>query len=156
MTTALAYSDTRWNRSGITLTPPSPRQDEAPFGAAAFVNRLPAWYADALDRLRRLTDLSTGWDGHTGKPTTVNAAVYGLEVLGRIMGAGVPLPSIMPLSNGGLQLEWHRKGWDIEIEIVGGPRIVVFTHNLATGEEEEIELDTDLSLLALVTSRIKD
>jgi hypothetical protein len=72
------------------------------------------------------------------------------------MTPGLPLPAIMPLSNGGVQLEWHRKGWDVEIEIFGGPKIDVYLRNLATGEETELELDTDLGKLDSVTLGIKD
>lgn len=28
-----------------------------------------------------------------------------------------PAPSIVPMSDGGLQLEWHREGYDVELAI---------------------------------------
>jgi hypothetical protein len=155
MTAALAHRDERLVGNGIALTP-APFESGQSRGSAAFSNQPPVWSSHALDRLRRLVDLPTGWDGHDGKPTTAASAIHALEILGRIMRPGLPLPSIMPLSNGGVQLEWHRKGWDVEMEIVGGRPIAVFTHNLATGVDEDLEIGADLSPLSAVTARITD
>ena len=157
MNAALAYRDDRLEGRGITLTPigDSRRASQAQ-GSAAFSNRPPDWLSEAVERLLTLLRLPVGWDGHRGNPTTVASASYALEVLGRIMRPGVPLPSIMPLSNGGVQLEWHRKGWDVEVEIVGGRKVDVFTHNLASGEEAELEINADLSALSAVVEQIRD
>jgi len=31
--------------------------------------------------------------------------------------AGRPAPAMVPMSNGGVQLEWHYGGWDIELYV---------------------------------------
>ena len=72
------------------------------------------------------------------------------------MQPGVPLPSITPLSYGGVQLEWHRKGWDLEIEIVGAGKIQVFARDIQSGEESELELGADLSALSGYIDTVKD
>lgn len=157
MNAALAFRYDGSNGREITLTRSrGGRRSVEAQGAAALTNKLPSWYSEAVDRLMVLINLPDGWDGHNGKPTAPASAVHALEVLGRIMEPGLPLPSIMPLSNGGVQLEWHRKGWDVEMEFLGGPRVEVFVHNLATGEDRELDLDADLSQLGDVTARIRD
>ncbi len=51
----------------------------------------------------------SGWDSYGGSPTTDAA-----KDVARIMLAP---PCIVPTNSGGIQLEWHQGGWDIEIVI---------------------------------------
>ena len=68
----------------------------------------------------------------------------------------VPMPAIVPLSYGGIQIEWHRKGWDIEIEISAPNQMHIYQHEIASGDEEEFDLGADLSRLGAVIDAIKD
>jgi hypothetical protein len=51
----------------------------------------------------RLSALEFGWDGYTGASIT-RAAMAMVEEI-----------AVVPTSDGGLQLEFHRDGWDFEI-----------------------------------------
>lgn len=157
MTTALAYCDDTFQASTITLTasPPGERRRLSP-ASVAFTGREADWQGSAMARLAVLLSLPTGWDGHGGRPTTMGAATYAIDVLSRVMRSGVPAPSIVPLSYGGVQLEWHRMGWDIELEVPGPGRLHVLTRNIAADEEEEFELRADLSRLSSVVTAIQD
>ena len=151
---AFAYQDGHWEGSNITLTPVPRSQPEQ--GSTAFSNQRPPWANEAMQKLAALSELKAGWDGHHGKPITNVAVSYTKNILGHIMQPGVPLPSITPLSYGGVQLEWHRKGWDIEIEVPGPGRLYVFARNIQTEDERELELSADLSDLGAVVENIKD
>lgn len=59
-----------------------------------------------------LITLREGWDGDGGKPITEKALL------------AVDSMSVVPCSSGGLQLEFHQDGFDIEIEIGPDGRIV--------------------------------
>jgi len=39
-----------------------------------------------------------------------------------------------------LQLEWHRNGWDLEIEIEGPGQLYAYARELATDQEWEADL----------------
>ena len=154
MPPALAYQDGPWDGPRVTLVNPTrarPVQD-----STVFSNPRPAWANEALQKLGALMDLRSGWDGHVGKPISSVALSYTFNILGHIMQPGVPLPSITPLSYGGVQLEWHRKGWDLEIEIVGAGKIQVFARDIQSGEESELELGADLSALSGHIDKVKD
>jgi hypothetical protein len=69
---------------------------------------------------------------------------------------GVPLPSITPLAYGGIMLEWHRRGWDIEIEIDAPASHHVFTRELATGTEADFVLSGRLDRLKGEIAKIAD
>lgn len=56
-------------------------------------------------RINMLRELQPDWDGHRGRPPTEAA----LKTASNIV--------VVPLSYGGLQIEMHAGGMDIEIEI---------------------------------------
>jgi hypothetical protein len=124
--------------------------------AAAFSQPRTDWIAAAEERLRELLELPFGWDGHRGIAADPTVVDFTYKVLEGIMLPRVPLPSIMPLSYGGILLEWHRKSWDIEIEIAAPGNLFVNTHNLVTGDEDEFELKSDLKKLSGTIGKIAD
>lgn len=58
-----------------------------------------------ISEVRELGQLHQGWDGHDGVPTRQEAISTALAA------------HAVPMSDGGLQLEWHAGGANIEIEI---------------------------------------
>lgn len=61
----------------------------------------------------RLLALKKNWDSYGGQAIrrkAVDAAI-------RIRAAVATEPSFVPMSNGGVQVEWHRQGFDIELEV---------------------------------------
>lgn len=76
-----------------------------------------AWKRVVEDRLQKLLEYSDGWDGYDAKPPRRSAIVFAREILASVMTPRLPAPSIVPLSGGGIQLEWHVSGLDIELTI---------------------------------------
>jgi len=68
-------------------------------------------------KLMELNLLKDNWDSYGGKPITELALVGADLLLKALSGIQAVEPFICPCSNGGLQLEWHRNGYDLEIEI---------------------------------------
>ena len=64
------------------------------------------------------------------------------------------MPAIMPLSDGGVQIEWHRKGWDIEIEMVSKGEINVFAHDILNGVEDNFSLSDDVDRVKSILKKI--
>ncbi len=59
----------------------------------------------------RLRELDQGWDSYGGKPITAEAILT------------VESFAVVPSSSGGIQLEMHRDGIDIEIQIESDGKI---------------------------------
>lgn len=67
----------------------------------------PAWLENAITRLANLEGLSPGWDGNDGLPVGRVHANRAIRFLHRFMEERFPQPEIVPLADGGVQLEWH-------------------------------------------------
>lgn len=73
------------------------------------------WYRAALDRISDLTALAVGWNGYDAREVKADMAIDAAAFLAKVAFPGIAPPSITPLSDGGVQVEWHRGGLDIEI-----------------------------------------
>jgi hypothetical protein len=69
------------------------------------------------------------------------------------MDGASPAPSIVPLGDGGIQFEWHRKQQDLEITFAADDTPQFFYQNRATGVEQ-IGLASDVTNLAQLLRNI--
>lgn len=99
-------------------------------------------------RLGELTGLPAGWDGYQGKPVSFGNAEFAANLIKSICFDNIPAPQLVPGSDGTLQLEWHLNGYDIEIDVLAPFEVVATRHDRVTGEEDEIEVQSDFSELA--------
>lgn len=68
------------------------------------------WRDLVTARLAELERLAPGWDSEGGLPVGRRHANRAIQFLVRLMARGatpVPVPDIVPLADGGVQLEWH-------------------------------------------------
>jgi hypothetical protein len=88
-----------------------------------------------------LLELPRGWNSYNAKQIrkeNVNAAI---SLLGRIMRPGTPPPIVVPTVRGGVQLEWHTNGVNLEIAIDSPEHISFFAEDIRSNEEPEQELN---------------
>jgi hypothetical protein len=87
-------------------------------GGNVWVRKTTASWANIVsDKLEELSKLKRGWDGENAAAPTTHALLIALLVLAQTMAADTIAPAIFPTPSGGLQLEWHQSGVDIEIYI---------------------------------------
>jgi hypothetical protein len=75
-----------------------------------------------INSLAKLRQLKHGWDSYGGLPPTPEAIAVA-EIL-------LQPGSLVPSPDGGLQIEWHQGGYDIEITIDPRGSITVFAERL--------------------------
>lgn len=116
--------------------------------SAALTMPFPLWIFDCDQRLTEISHLSPGWDGHGAREMNADAVAFARQLLIQIASPGLPAPHVAPLANGGIQLEWHAKGIDMEIEITDPYEISGLYEDHVTGEEADLNVvGSDLSSL---------
>jgi len=100
----------------------------------------PLWANLAEKQLNELLALEPGWDGYRAHEVADVAIQATVEVLDGFMSEAVEFPDLFPLSDGGIQIEWHADGVDIEVEI--SPEGDAFV--LATGPNDTVLAEGEL------------
>ena len=101
---------------------------------------LPEEFRRAVYRAMELRQLPRGWNSHGAVPVSDAAFVRTVEFLSAYQIAGVAGPALVPTVRGGLQIEWHRGGVDIEVEISHEGSVSWCAEDRRTGEEFEANL----------------
>lgn len=100
-----------------------------------------AWFSAAIARIAELFELGENWDGYQGRPIAVEHALNAVGFLLRVMSPDTPAPAIVPLSDGGVQLEWHQGGLDIEATFTSDDDRGLYWEELNSGSEFEGSLE---------------
>lgn len=87
-----------------------------------------------VEALSRLLHLERGWDSYGGQAIDPRCAEVALERLNLLLPADAPAPRVVPTCAGDIQLEWHTRGIDLEIEISSAARVAASFDDCCTGE----------------------
>ena len=87
--------------------------------------------------------MKPGWDSYDAKATDRENVVRLLNYLSALMQDTSTPPVVTPLSDGGVQAEWHRQNKDLEIVVPADHPARYYYYNAATEEEEEEDLDSN-------------
>lgn len=102
---------------------------------------LPAWAHPVLHSLSERWGVEPGWDGYNAKSTNLQHVVRLLNHLSALMREDSMAPIMVPLSDGGMQAEWHRNRQDLEVVVPTDEPPRYYYFNEVTAEEEEGDLD---------------
>jgi hypothetical protein len=96
-----------------------------------------------LREIDALTALAPNWDSYGGKPMTAVALDAAKQVIRGMEDVdGAKSPQVVPTSPGGVQLEWVRKDFDLEIELRpdGELQLLVCPHGDCDHAKESVEI----------------
>ena len=114
-----------------------------------------SWFGPVVDRLQESMRLDQGWDSYGGSPIAVSAVQDAISFLASTLDRDSVAPAVVPMSDGGLQLLWHRAGIDIEVTFAADGA-ELYTRDLETGGEMEWPTLTEAARthFALLTQRL--
>jgi hypothetical protein len=141
--TATGFSDRKIQR--IATTP-------EPVGAFSQASES-QWFSTMLREISELCVLPVGWDGYHGIPLDINVAVWSCQLMSSVMTSATSKPSFVPLSGGGLQIEWHRDGNSLEVAIYE-PYDGEVMITKASGEQDDFRLEADVGRLREVVKDV--
>ena len=100
------------------------------------------WFVPTLQAMIALPWTSDGWvtDGVRTQQASLSQM---LSLLVRALDSCVPPPTVVPTPEGGIQVEWHRNGVDLEIESAPSGQVEFFFSSRSTECERQAweELD---------------
>jgi hypothetical protein len=110
----------------------------------------PAWVEPTMSAFIGVQMLPDNWDSYGGRKINRDIISQSLSVLALIMEATSPPPSVVPMGNGGLQLEWHRKQQDLEIVFPSDEAPQFFYQDRTTGGQQEGSTNNITTLVQLL------
>jgi hypothetical protein len=108
------------------------------------------WIDLTLARMEELTQLDDNWDGRGSAGIRADVLSFALSVLAQVMPHSASAPAIVPLGHGGVQLLWHNRDNDLEVEIADPNQLEIYLLDKNTGAEHEFPLTTELSPLTKI------
>ncbi len=81
---------------------------------------VPKWLIPALERCAPLLLLPFDWNRGGAPPVELTAIQAAIDALWSFMGDRSSIPQWTPTRTGGVQLDWHENGVDLEIEFPPG------------------------------------
>ena len=121
---------------------------EIPTSSVFYALNEPAWNDQVIFRLIEISNLSFNWDKHGGSPVKSELIYFTYNFLSSLLESNTHSPEIVPLSYGGIQVEWHDGDIDLEIEIESPYRVIVSFEDSRDGVEYEEELGIDFMSLS--------
>lgn len=77
----------------------------------------PAWLGRVKKRIKELAHLPANWDSYASVPVDPRIVPVAEGLLDWFAVDGMPPPDVFATSDGGVQIEWHIRRVNIEIEI---------------------------------------
>jgi len=107
-------------------------------------------------KLNDLLLLQGGWDGGNAIAIQEGACDFAAKIIEECMKRSCREPDIVPLSSGGIQLEWFVGDHEIEVEIHGSERASILYERVSSGKIQEIEIDgmKDIAKIANIVRNI--
>jgi hypothetical protein len=102
--------------------------------------------ADLEATIAGLLDLRDGWDSYRGQALTAEARVLLPRAIQVAHAFGLPRPWVVPCSDGGFQLEWHRPDFEAEVELDSDGDVTLFIDQ--PGPDAEAKLVETLRILS--------
>src|SRR5438132_11999136 len=79
----------------------------------------PLWISDISKTIQGFIDrLPDNWNSYGAKRIQPELAEAATRLLSKIVQPETPKPEVVPTTEGGLQIEWHIRGIDLEIKII--------------------------------------
>jgi len=71
---------------------------------------------EAIMQAKGFQELSEDWDSYGAGPIDATCITKAIDII-KSFSEGTPTPWVVPCSDGGIQLEWHEQGMDLELSI---------------------------------------
>jgi len=104
--------------ANLTVTSTVSPAGNTQWGPVIPTRELSQWQVEGIKRLNKVLSLPQNWDSYGSRPPTQAAANTAMDLLTSIGIDYFVAPRVVPVSGGGLQLEWESGTRGLELEIL--------------------------------------
>jgi hypothetical protein len=101
-----------------------------------------------------LLTLKPNWDSYSADAIDPKLVHDAMNLINGLLAPTSPAPRVVPLSSGGLQLEWHRQGIDLEVVFDRDGQPFFYYRNHVNGDESEHMLPQGNALLRSIIGNL--
>ncbi len=108
------------------------------------------WSAEVCKRFEEIDNLQPGWDGYKADRISKSTMNFALLLLGEVKNEASVLafPSINPMSNGSIMIEWRTRTHELTVEVNNTNDVDVLIEVLATGGTEEFHITSEFAKIS--------
>lgn len=114
------------------------------------------WQSQVLPKICQYLDLPKGWDSYNGQPLKSETGMFVLKILNSVMTPQTPIPQVIPMPDGGVQLEWHENQFDLELYVAAPYECELSFHDHISGVVDSMPLSDDFSIFAKQVRRLME
>lgn len=100
----------------------------------------PIWWNGVTNKVEELLDLQPNWDGYGASCMDEKNAKFSILALKNIISSYAANPSVVPISDGGVQYEWHTSEFDIEIIFSMEEFHRVYCYDVTNGQDTTMDI----------------
>jgi hypothetical protein len=97
-------------------------------------------FQKSVEAVADLLNLPPGWNSYSAKPIARENARRAIRLLDEFLKSDTPPPSIVPTVRGGIQLEWHTRGVNVEIYIEFPNDVTFFAEDTGSNKSSDAPL----------------
>lgn len=112
--------------SDFQVAEPSP----SPWTYSLSSRSKPRWFNRAMAELEALRHLNKNWDSYGAPRINRQSLTEARSLLRELARSKTPAPSVVPTSDGSVQLEWHTRGIDLEVRWISTTTVHVCLEDL--------------------------
>ena len=125
---------------------------EAHYSPSSREVQSPPWLQRAEHTLQRFLTFQERWDSYQARRIDPHVIDTVRQLIRRYMRRDTPEAQLVPTNRGGVQLEWHTQGIDLEIDVISPGHLHLFYSNTTNHEESELDIDAPfMDLEAYIT-----
>ena len=113
------------------------------------------WFSVTARAMLGLTRLPVGWDSHAAPRIGHITIEIALRWMAGILDNRTSIPAVVPTVKGGVQVEWHTAGMNIEIEFSPDQEAAVSVEDIGNGAEWDGDLYLNIERLRPYLSRLR-
>jgi hypothetical protein len=136
-----------YTQSGNEITPSNP------YPTTWEIDRSPILFT-IRNKINDLLRLPENWNSYGATKIRADVASFCISLMASLVKSDTPLPNVVPLNKGGIQLEWHQNQADLEIAIFEPYKSEFWFFDHRNRDERSDEIAEDFNKIEQFISRI--